>query len=586
MWPERSIRAALHATRSSAGPCRRRRRPLPRRRRAQAVEVRARDDTQRQRRGSAGGGLRRCSDAQAHASVARKRASAHPLAFRKRRFIVPPYGNGRRGRRHRPRVGDEAFGDVGAVDDVSFKIREGEFFSMLGPSGCGKTTTLRMIAGFEEPDQRPDPAARRRRHARPAGQAQRQHGVPVLRALPAHERVRERRVRAARQARQPGRDCATASTEALRSVRLEGVRGAQARPALRRPAAARRARARARQPARRPAARRAARRARPEAPQGDAARAQGHPERARGTTFVYVTHDQEEALTMTDRIAVMNDGVVEQIAATARALRAPGDRVRRRLHRHLEPARTARRPHSTAASPSWTWARASASSRARSGARHGRDRAGHGAAREDQARAPAGRRAGIARVPAPSPRSVYLGSMTQVMVELRTGEQLVVHRLNDEARRRGCGERRRPALGGRAQLRDRPGGRRLRPARVETATGRHSSPRRRERKGANTCPNLNRRGFFTATGGIRSPPRSQRAADRDSGSGDSSAARHRRRPRAGGLDGRGTAAATPPKYRTRPLETGPDEIVRVGRLRGHHGLWAGPTSRARTARTR
>jgi spermidine/putrescine transport system ATP-binding protein len=43
------------------------------------------------------------------------------------------------------------FGEFTAVDDVSFVIGEGEFFSMLGPSGCGKTTTLRMIAGFEEP---------------------------------------------------------------------------------------------------------------------------------------------------------------------------------------------------------------------------------------------------------------------------------------------------------------------------------------------------------------------------------------------------------------------------------------------------
>src|SRR4051812_29852870 len=44
------------------------------------------------------------------------------------------------------------FGGVRAVDDVSLRIAEGEFFSLLGPSGCGKTTTLRMIAGFEEPD--------------------------------------------------------------------------------------------------------------------------------------------------------------------------------------------------------------------------------------------------------------------------------------------------------------------------------------------------------------------------------------------------------------------------------------------------
>ena len=43
------------------------------------------------------------------------------------------------------------FGNVKAVDDVSFSIREGEFFSLLGPSGCGKTTLLRLLAGFEYP---------------------------------------------------------------------------------------------------------------------------------------------------------------------------------------------------------------------------------------------------------------------------------------------------------------------------------------------------------------------------------------------------------------------------------------------------
>src|ERR671931_1045454 len=45
------------------------------------------------------------------------------------------------------------FGKVGAVQDVTLAIRESEFFSLLGPSGCGKTTTLRMIAGFEVPDE-------------------------------------------------------------------------------------------------------------------------------------------------------------------------------------------------------------------------------------------------------------------------------------------------------------------------------------------------------------------------------------------------------------------------------------------------
>ncbi|MBQ6103956.1 MAG: ATP-binding cassette domain-containing protein, partial [Kiritimatiellae bacterium] len=45
------------------------------------------------------------------------------------------------------------FGPLKAVDNVSFGVQKGEFFSLLGPSGCGKTTLLRMLAGFEQPDQ-------------------------------------------------------------------------------------------------------------------------------------------------------------------------------------------------------------------------------------------------------------------------------------------------------------------------------------------------------------------------------------------------------------------------------------------------
>ena len=58
-----------------------------------------------------------------------------------------------------------------------------------------------------------------------------------------------------------------------------------------------------------------------------------------GITFVFVTHDQEEALTMSDRIAVFNHGRIEQVGTPRRGLRAPGHAVRGRLRRHLQPAR-------------------------------------------------------------------------------------------------------------------------------------------------------------------------------------------------------------------------------------------------------
>ena len=258
-------------------------------------------------------------------------------------FIVPRMGNGGRADGTSSSSGARSgSGTSSAVDDVSFTIREGEFFSMLGPSGCGKTTTLRMIAGFEEPTEGRILLQGGDVTLRAAGQAQRQHGLPGLRAVPAHDRVRERRVRAAHQ---EGRPCrgrgARRGGDALGAPRGHG--GAQAGPALRRPAAARRPRARARQPARGPAARRAARRARPEAAQGDAARAQGDPDahaddvRLRHARPGRGAHDErphrrhERRRRRADRRA-------------ARALRAPGDSVRRRLHRHLEPAPPARRP--------------------------------------------------------------------------------------------------------------------------------------------------------------------------------------------------------------------------------------------------
>ena len=90
------------------------------------------------------------------------------------------------------------------------------------------------------------------------------------------------------------------------------------------------------------AARRAAGGARPEAARADAGELktiQGEV----GITFVYVTHDQDEALTMSDRIAVFNEGRIEQVSTPFELYEQPADRVRRRLRRRLQPARARRR---------------------------------------------------------------------------------------------------------------------------------------------------------------------------------------------------------------------------------------------------
>ena len=203
-----------------------------------------------------------------------------------------------------------------AVDDIELDIEPGEFFSLLGPSGCGKTTTLRMIAGFEQPTggqilldgQRP----RRRPAAPPAGQ----HGVPVVRPVPPPHRRGQHRLRAAvARERTPALDKAERRRrvgEAVELVRLGGLEqrrpaqlsgGQQQRVALARalvlqpkvllldePLGALDARLR-------------------KDLQGDLAALQ----REVGITFVYVTHDQEEALTMSHRLAVMDGGQVAQV---------------------------------------------------------------------------------------------------------------------------------------------------------------------------------------------------------------------------------------------------------------------------------
>ena len=201
--------------------------------------------------------------------------------------------------------------DVRAVEHVDLTIAEGEFFSLLGPSGCGKTTTLRMIAGFEEPS-----AGRILLHGRDMV------GVPPFRrdvnmvfqqyALFPHMDVFENVAFGLRRKKVDKDEIKRRVAEALSLVELQGREtrkprqlsgGQQQRVAL--------ARALVNRP-------RALLLDEPlgaldlklrQAMQLELKRIQ----REVGITFVYVTHDQEEALTMSDRLVVMNAGRIEQL---------------------------------------------------------------------------------------------------------------------------------------------------------------------------------------------------------------------------------------------------------------------------------
>ena len=202
---------------------------------------------------------------------------------------------------------------VTAVRDLDVAIAEGEFFSLLGPSGCGKTTTMRVVAGFEEPT---------------AGTVY-LHGTDVTN-VPPHKRdvnmvfqsyalfphmtVFDNVAFGLRRKNTPKKEVTDRVTDLLGVVGLDGYAkrrprqlsgGQQQRVAL--------ARALVNRP-------RALLLDEPlgaldlklrQAMQIELKRIQ----REVGITFVYVTHDQGEALTMSDRIAVMNEGVIEQLAA-------------------------------------------------------------------------------------------------------------------------------------------------------------------------------------------------------------------------------------------------------------------------------
>jgi spermidine/putrescine transport system ATP-binding protein len=203
------------------------------------------------------------------------------------------------------------FGETVAVDDLSLDIAVGEFFSLLGPSGCGKTTTLRMIGGFEEPTR--GTIYLRGRDVTDLPPHKRfVNTVFQSYALFPHLNVFENVAFGLRRRKVAGDEIDTRVRNALKLVDLEGFEkrkpgqmsgGQQQRVAL--------ARALVNEP-------QVLLLDEPLGALDLKLRKQMQLELKRiqqevGITFIYVTHDQDEAMTMSDRLAVMRNGRIEQI---------------------------------------------------------------------------------------------------------------------------------------------------------------------------------------------------------------------------------------------------------------------------------
>jgi spermidine/putrescine transport system ATP-binding protein len=203
------------------------------------------------------------------------------------------------------------FGDVVAVDNVSFNIEKGEFFALLGPSGCGKTTILRMISGFETPTEGDIYIGGEEMTRVPAFRRPTNLVFQQLSLFP-HMSVFKNIGFGLEMKRTPKEKIKKAVYEVLELVELEGFAerrihqlsgGQQQRVAI--------ARALVNHPT-------VLLLDEPLGALDLKLRNQMQLELKRiqrevGTTFIYVTHDQGEALTMSNRIAVMNNGVIEQI---------------------------------------------------------------------------------------------------------------------------------------------------------------------------------------------------------------------------------------------------------------------------------
>jgi putrescine transport system ATP-binding protein len=218
----------------------------------------------------------------------------------------------------------KTFGNFRAVDRLSLDIAAGEFFALLGPSGCGKTTLLRMLAGFETPDEGRILLGGRDiapvlPHERPVNMMFQNY------ALFPHLNVRDNIAFGLKRAGLPRAEIVSRVAEMVALVKLEGMErrkpdqlsgGQKQRVAL--------ARSLARRPEilllDEPLA--ALDKKLRESTQAELMELQ----RRLGMTFIIVTHDQEEAMTMANRIGVMNAGRLEQVASPRDLYEAPQSR--------------------------------------------------------------------------------------------------------------------------------------------------------------------------------------------------------------------------------------------------------------------
>jgi putative spermidine/putrescine transport system ATP-binding protein len=215
----------------------------------------------------------------------------------------------------------KAYGDVVAVDGVDLDVPAGEFFTMLGPSGSGKTTTLRLIAGFESPDEgrillKGTDVTRQPPYSRDVNTVFQDY------ALFPHMTVGENvgygmRIKGVKRGERAKR-----TAEALELIRLGGL---QDRKPSQLSGGQRQRVALARAIVNRPQVLLL------DEPLGaldlklrqDMQTELKRIQQEVGITFIYVTHDQEEALTMSDRVAVFRDGKIEQIGSPAEIYEHP-----------------------------------------------------------------------------------------------------------------------------------------------------------------------------------------------------------------------------------------------------------------------